>query len=336
MKVFRAAAMSKPDIKIFVSRRIDVDSVAVDNSIYVPVRCGAVYDEKTDSPYLGDDTGDNVSKKRSCFCEFTVQYWAWKNVEADYYGLCHYRRYFSFSEKKFKTGAHGLVMQTFLDENSIQRFKLADEEAMRREISHVDLILPIGFSVEKMFVPTGKALNVRELWDAHDGVFFDKKVIDRMFELIDELSPAYSDSAREYFASGKHIGYNCYVMRRELFERMCRFQFPIIEAIERELTGTETLEKFPRTPAYIGEMLFGVFVYHATKKENCKFRELQLVLFEETLPARNKTERLRKHFAHVINEIMWRSTLRIFPLGTRRRAKVKKVYFLIKNVIRGS
>ena len=271
--------MNKPNIKIFVSRRIDVNSTAVNNPLYVPVRCGACFDKKTDSPYLGDDTGENVSRKRLPFCEFTVQYWAWKNVEADYYGLCHYRRYLSFSEKKYKTGAHGLVVQTFLDQNSIQRFKLSDEETMRREISQNDLIMPVAFSVERMFVPTGKARSVRELWNSHDGIFFDKTAIDRMFELIEELSPDYSVSAREYFANNLHIGFNCYIMRRELFDRMCRFQFPIIETLERELTGTEKLEKFPRTPAYIGEMLFGIFMYHVTRKEKCKFREHQLVLF---------------------------------------------------------
>ena len=82
------------DIKIFISRRIDVDSVHVDNKFYVPVRCGAVYDKNQNSPYLGDNIGGNVSEKRFPYSELTVQYWAWKNTTADYYGLCHYRRYF--------------------------------------------------------------------------------------------------------------------------------------------------------------------------------------------------------------------------------------------------
>ena len=36
----------KPDIKIFVSHRIDLDSETIDNPLYIPVRCGAVYDER--------------------------------------------------------------------------------------------------------------------------------------------------------------------------------------------------------------------------------------------------------------------------------------------------
>ncbi|MCL2520879.1 MAG: DUF4422 domain-containing protein, partial [Spirochaetaceae bacterium] len=85
------------DIKIFVSHRIDLDSEVIDNPLFVPVRCGAVYDKRENKPdIIGDDTGDNISEKRLSYNELTVMYWAWKNVKADYYGLCHYRRYFSF------------------------------------------------------------------------------------------------------------------------------------------------------------------------------------------------------------------------------------------------
>ena len=81
-----------PDVKIFVSHRVDLDSVAVENSVYIPVRCGAELDTNENPTMIGDNTGENISDKREYLGEFTVQYWAWKNVQADYYGLCHYRR----------------------------------------------------------------------------------------------------------------------------------------------------------------------------------------------------------------------------------------------------
>ena len=65
--------------------------MVVDNPLYVPVRCGAALDENDKgNAIMGDNTGDNISEKRISFCEYTVQYWAWKNYDADYYGLCHY------------------------------------------------------------------------------------------------------------------------------------------------------------------------------------------------------------------------------------------------------
>ena len=97
----------KKDIKIFVSHRIDLDSEIIDNPLFIPVRCGAVYDKRENITMLGDNTGDNISEKRNSFCELTVQYWAWKNIKADYYGLCHYRRYFSFADERFGVNESG-------------------------------------------------------------------------------------------------------------------------------------------------------------------------------------------------------------------------------------
>ena len=44
--------------------------------------------------YIPDNTGDNISAKNPNYCELTALYWAWKNLDCEYIGLCHYRRYF--------------------------------------------------------------------------------------------------------------------------------------------------------------------------------------------------------------------------------------------------
>ena len=89
-------AKMKKKVAIFVSHRIDLSCETPESSIYHPVRCGAVFDESEQTTIPGDDTGDNISYLRNSYCELTVQYWAWKNFDSDYYGLCHYRRYFFF------------------------------------------------------------------------------------------------------------------------------------------------------------------------------------------------------------------------------------------------
>ena len=67
------------------------------DKLYLPVHVGA--EGKTDLGYQKDNVGETISNKNPYFCELTALYWAWKNLNEDYIGLCHYRRYFTLSKK---------------------------------------------------------------------------------------------------------------------------------------------------------------------------------------------------------------------------------------------
>ena len=60
---------------------------------YLPLFVGAEFSD-LDLPYQRDDQGDNISNKNLYYSELTGLYWAYKNLKADYIGLCHYHRYF--------------------------------------------------------------------------------------------------------------------------------------------------------------------------------------------------------------------------------------------------
>jgi hypothetical protein len=64
-----------------------------DGHDYLPVQVGRALSD-LDLGIQGDDTGENISTFNKSFCELTGLYWLWKNVDADVYGLVHYRRYF--------------------------------------------------------------------------------------------------------------------------------------------------------------------------------------------------------------------------------------------------
>ena len=68
-----------------------------DDEMYIPVQVGA--EGKDDLGYTRDNTGDNISNLNSQYCELTGLYWAWKNLDADYVGLAHYRRHFRVKNK---------------------------------------------------------------------------------------------------------------------------------------------------------------------------------------------------------------------------------------------
>lgn len=316
-------------IKIFVSHRIDIDSELINNPLYIPVRCGAVYDKRENISILGDDTGINISEKRMSFCEFTVQYWAWKNQEADYYGLCHYRRYLSFESKKFKTDTYNMVQGLSITPKNKLKYNLLDFENMRNIICKYDIIVSEYANVNEISTNKGKQETVYDLWKAHVGLFFEMSSIELMFKLIDEMAPQYSSSAREYFSGNLHRGFNCYILRKELFSRLCEFQFPIMFKLEELLNTEGYSQTMNRTVAFIGEMLYGIFIYHISNYEEWKTKELQLVFFNNTNRIKNYCELIKVTFADKLNLIFRIISNPIFPIGTRRREWAKSIYYSV-------
>ena len=98
-----------------------------EDKLYFPIHVGK--EGKNDIGFIGDNTGDNISVKNPNFCELTGLYWAWKNLEADYIGLTHYRRHFSIQ--------HNLPKDT---DGRLKRV-ITLEEADKL-FNNVDIILP--------------------------------------------------------------------------------------------------------------------------------------------------------------------------------------------------
>lgn len=316
-------------IKIFASHRIDINSELIDNPIYVPVRCGAVFDKENPMGIAGDDTGDNISEKRMSFCEFTVQYWAWKNAQADYYGLCHYRRYLSFAEKRFRTDEYTMIHNAVLTPGWKKRLRLTEPERMAELIGAYDVVTSEYAPVVNLPTPKGHKKTVRELWEAHDGMFFEKSSLDLLFKLIDELAPEYSASAKEYFSGGLHRGFNCYVMKRELFDRLCRFQFPIMFEVERRLDTTGYTQTMLRTPAFLGEMLYGIFLYHISTYERWRIKEVQLAYFSDTEKIKSRADLARRLIWNGADTALRAIVDPILPKGSEQRESVKNLFYKV-------
>lgn len=316
-------------IKIFVSHRIDINSELIKNPLYFPVRCGATFDQENLMNIQGDDTGEHISEKRMSFCEFTVQYWAWKNIDSDYYGLCHYRRYLAFSDKKyFPTNEYNMVHCSCLTPYYKKKFNLLNDTYMSTMIEKNDIIVSKVADVTKIPLPSGSVSTVQELWDAHDNIFFNKCVITMMFEEIEEKSPEYLESAKEYFSGKAHRGFNCYVMKRELFDRLCSFQFPILKSIESRLDTTGYSQTMLRTPAFVGEMLYGIFLHHVTIHETWKVKEVQLVFFSDTEKIKGSADLFfRGYFWKTVDSGLRCLVDPIFPKGSHGREVIKNILY---------
>ena len=97
------------------------------DEMYLPLHVGC--EGKENIGFQGDNTGENISTKNPNFCELTGLYWAWKNLDAEYIGLVHYRRH--FTTKKYIP----------IKENKKYEIVLSKKE-IEEKLKKYDIILP--------------------------------------------------------------------------------------------------------------------------------------------------------------------------------------------------
>ena len=93
-KIFERSKWEKKSCNIFMAG--SVKDTPLKNryelsSDIIGVQAGAALSDAA-AEMVRDDTGENISFKNRDYSELTVTYWAWKNRNADYMGICHYRR----------------------------------------------------------------------------------------------------------------------------------------------------------------------------------------------------------------------------------------------------
>ena len=252
-------------ISIFVSHRIDKNSPVLQNSVYLPVRCGAVFDAHNKRKLIGDDTGENISYLRNTFCEMTVQYWAWKNVQADYYGLCHYRRYFSFSKAHFHENDQGTVIFRKLN-TCVDKFQLNDEEAAKKTILPWDCTVTTPYNVRRhgcqnLYMQFERSANLNE------------EALRMAVRILGQMHPADVEFADDYL-NGTLL-YPCcmFIMQRKIFFDYCQWLYPMLFAIQKEL---ETVQRkyLSMVVGHIAERFLGIYV---TKLMNMPEKRVQIV-----------------------------------------------------------
>ena len=257
------------NIKIFVTQRIDKESVLIENDILTPIRCGAVYDDSK-SEIIGDNTGDNISEKRLSYCELTTQYWAWKNVKTDYYGFCHYRRYFSFNNKKLEADDWSNIIRPYLNKKTIAEMYLDDEARIENTLEGYDVITPVPIDLKKV--------NCSSVYDQYKmGAKLYIKDLDILLEVLKDSFPDYYDDAKQYFAGTTLYLCNMFIMKRDVFYKYSQWLFDVLAAFEKRADMSLYSEEGLRTPGHLAERLFGVYFHYLQSHTDCKFRELQML-----------------------------------------------------------
>ena len=265
------------DIKIFISTHKENIRVP-NNKLLYPIQVGSAIASYRFPKFLHDNDGesDNISDKNASYCELTAQYWVWKNIQADYYGFFHYRRYFSFTNKEFPTTHEPFIFDevVFPDNSDAHLEEIALQEvAMREEISKYD------------FITSRKSQNlsvdetVYEQYANSVGQYVED--IDTVIDIIKSDYPDFVPVMEKYL-NGK-AGYCCnmFIMKKELFDNYCKWLFDILQKHENRRDIKNYPAAYKRVSGYLAERLCGIYITYLYEK-GYKGKELQRVYYRDT------------------------------------------------------
>lgn len=270
--------MTEPNIKILVS--CHKETYIPDSDIYMPVHVGA---SCAPSPLPGmqpDDEGENISDRNFTFCELSAQYWAWKNLDADYIGLCHYRRFFCFDGAKHAANDHAQIEVDCLTPRTAREYRLDDTALLKERISACDMVVAPEWNVRGVPTPLGSQNSVEDHMISYG--LIDKASLDMLREIVSEVQPSYRQILDDYLGGTQYIGYNCFVAKRAIFDRMCEFEFSILQEFDKRFDYANLTAAKRRICGYLGETIFSVFVMSLMKDPSVKVESYPLVFFFAT------------------------------------------------------
>lgn len=266
------------NIKIFVSHRREQDCEIVNHLLYVPVRCGAIFGSQKNTTMPGDHTGENISDKWMSYGDLTVLYWAWKNVEADFYGFCNYQRYFAFPLEKQSEDCYGNICCEYWNEKEIDILGLNATGRICEKVSPYEIIVTVPMDVrngDKRFK------NLFQYYDFIRGKHAED--LEQVLYILDTHFPEYSEDARNYLNGHDFYPYNLFIMNRELLPVYCNWLFKVLSEFEKNIISEYDSMEDSRSVHQVGELLMGVFYTHLKRiKPELKTQVLQRLLIQDT------------------------------------------------------
>lgn len=225
------------DIKIIIATHKSYQMPK--DSMYLPIHVGA--EGKADLGYLKDNSGDNISEKNANYCELTGLYWAWKNLDADYIGLAHYRRHFCLKSSK------GDKWQ-----------KILTKEQLEPLLQKHDIILP---NPRNYFIET----NYDQYVHAHHA-----EDLDTTRQILQERYPNYLPIYDDYMKRTIGHRFNMFIMKKEIFDAYCSWLFEILFELEKRLDISDYSKNDARVFGFVSERLIDVWI------ENNKLSYLEM------------------------------------------------------------
>ena len=217
-----------------------------EDNLYFPIQVGA--EGKEEIGFSKDNVGENISLKNPYFCELTAMYWAWKNMQVDYIGLVHYRRY--FSTKKV------------IPKNEEEKFNIIlDSEEVDKILEETDIVLPKerNYYIENIYNHYKHTMYIEPL--------------DITGDIIKEKYPAYYIEFENLKKTTKMHAFNMFIMKKKYFNEYCTWLFDILFELEKRVDFSSYDSFHARFFGRISERLLDVWI----KTNKYKFKEVKVI-----------------------------------------------------------
>lgn len=194
-----------------------------EDEIYIPLHVGR--ETADDLGYLGDNTGDSISRWNNYYGELTGVYWVWKNVkDADVIGICHYRRFFLNQERQ-----------------------LMNQKEYEEILKDYDIIVSNEVTADTCYQEYyGEAHNVNDLLTVG--------------EVIQEKYPDYYPYFTSALAGNTYYYGNLMVTSRELFQQYAQWLFDILFEVEKRI-DVESYDLYnQRVFGFLSEQMIKVWI----------------------------------------------------------------------------
>jgi len=216
-------------------------------NIYLPVQVGAEGKEKIEG-YTQDNTGENISTKNPNYCELTGLYWAWKNLNAKYIGLVHYRRYFTECKK--------------IPKKENEKFKIVlTEKQIKEKLKNVDIILP-----------KKRKYYIENLYSHYEHTMYIEPLAETQ-KIIKEKYPEYLNEFNKLHKRTSAHMFNMFIMKKEILNEYCKWLFDILFELEKRVDVSKFDNFHARFYGRISELLLDVWI----NKNNFKYEEVKVI-----------------------------------------------------------
>lgn len=201
-----------------------------DDPIYLPLHVGAELHPNVLQDMQGDNTGDNISSLNASYSELTGLYWLWKNCDAQYKGLVHYRRLLGSGDK---------VKQR--SKNPYE--KLVDGPELLSLLSSRDVVLA-----------RQRNYYIETVYD-HYSHTMDGSQLDKMRDIISKSCPDYLPAWDSLMKSTRVHVFNMFVMPARLFDGYCAWLFPLLGELEQRIDTSDMDAFAARWPGRVSERM---------------------------------------------------------------------------------